>query len=51
MLDAAGAAPRWQACRDATDLPLGWRLRKFMTFTFPDQAARLKSLKARLRGR
>jgi glycosyltransferase involved in cell wall biosynthesis len=51
MLDATDPAQRWLACRSATGLPLGWRLRKFLTFTFPDQAARLKSAKARWRGR
>ena len=51
MLDAPGAAPRWRACRAAQGLPPGWRLRKFLTFTFPDAAARLKGLKARLRPR
>lgn len=51
MLDGPSAAARWRACRAAAGLPLGWRLRKLLTFTFPDQAARLKSLKARWRGR
>lgn len=51
MLDAPSDAERWQACRSAGALPMGWRLRKFMTFTFPDQAANLKSAKARWRGR
>ena len=51
MLDARDAAQRWQACRAATGLPAGWRLRKFLTFTFPDQAAGLKRAKAHWRGR
>ena len=51
MLDAPSASARWQALRAAADLPLGWRLRKLLTFTCPDQAARLKSVKARARGR
>ncbi len=51
MLDTPHAVQRWQACRAATALPLGWRLRKFLTFTWPDQAAWLKSAKARWRGR
>lgn len=51
MLDAADAGERWRALRAARDLPLGWRLRKLMTFTFPDQAANLKSTKARWRAR
>jgi hypothetical protein len=51
MLDAPSDAERWRACRSAGALPMGWRLRKFMTFTFPDQAANLKSAKARWRGR
>ena len=50
MIDAVDAAERWRACRAANDLPWGWRLRKFITFTFPDQAAGLKSTKARWRG-
>ena len=51
MLDAPDAPTRWQACMAAPGLPLGWRLRKFLTFTFPEQAAGLKHLKARWRGR
>lgn len=51
MLDAAGAAQRFAALRAARNLPLGWRLRKLLTFTYPDQAAMLKSAKARWRGR
>lgn len=51
MLSATGAAQRWRACRTTSGLPWGWRLRKFLTFTFPDQAARLKRTKARWRGR
>lgn len=50
MLDAPDAARRWQACLAASSLPLGWRLRKFLTFTYPNQAARLKSAKVRWRG-
>jgi hypothetical protein len=33
-----------------TQLPLGWRVRKFMTFSFTEQAAAIKRMKARLRG-
>lgn len=51
MLDAPSAAKRWQACRAANALPLYWRLRKFLTFTFPEQAARLKSAKSRWQGK
>lgn len=51
MIDAGDVAERWRALRAATELPWGWRLRKLMTFTFPDQAANLKSTKARWRGR
>ncbi|MEP7099908.1 MAG: glycosyltransferase [Burkholderiales bacterium] len=51
MLDAPNTAQRWLACRSARGLPLGWRVRKFMTFSCPDQAASLKSAKARWRGR
>lgn len=50
LIDAPDVARRWHACRAAAALPLGWRLRKFLTFTFPDQAAGLKWLKARWRG-
>ncbi len=51
ILSATGVAERWRAVRSAPGLPLGWRLRKFLTFTFPEQAARIKRTKARLRGR
>ena len=51
MLDAPGRAERWRSAMASTQLPLGWRLRKFMTFSFTDQAAALKRFKARLRGR
>ena len=51
LLDAPGAAARWRACRAARALPIGWRLRKFLTFTYPQQAAQLKIAQARLRGR
>jgi glycosyltransferase involved in cell wall biosynthesis len=51
MLDAPGAAQRWKACRTAHGLPVGWRLRKFLTFTWPEPAARLKAAKAALRRR
>lgn len=51
MLDAPGAAQRWRACRAARTLPLGWRVRKLLTFTYPDHAARIKSAKARWRAR
>lgn len=51
MLDADSIAHRWHACRLAHTLPLGWRLRKLLTFSFPAQAAQIKSAKARWRGR
>ncbi len=51
LVDAPNAWQRWQACLAATTVPLGWRLRKFLTFTFPNQAAILKSTKARWRRR
>ena len=51
MVDAADVDARWLALRAAGSLPLGWRLRKLLTFTFPDQAAGLKRTKARWRGR
>ena len=51
MLDAPGRVERWRAAMASTQLPLGWRLRKFMTFSFTEQAAALKRMKARLRGR
>jgi hypothetical protein len=51
MLDAGGIGQRWRACRDAPSLPLGWRLRKLLTFSFPDRAAQLKTLKSRWRKR
>ena len=51
MLDAASPAQRWQALRYSHALPLGWRLRKLLTYSYPAQAAALKRLKAQLRGR
>ena len=51
MLDAPGRAERWRSAIASSELPLGWRLRKFMTFSFTEQAAALKRFKARLRGR
>ncbi len=51
MLDARGRGARWRTAMASTHLPLGWRVRKFMTFSFTEQAAALKRLKARLRGR
>lgn len=51
MIDAPDNRARWQACLDASALPLGWRLRKFMTFSHPEQMSRLKVAQARLRGR
>lgn len=51
MLHAPDARARSQACRDADALPLGWRLRKLLTWSWPDQAAALKLAQARLRGR
>lgn len=51
MLDAPDATRRWASCKAATTLPLGWRFRKFLTFTFPDKAAQLKNAKANWRGR
>lgn len=51
MIDTPDRGARWQACRDASALPLGWRLRKFMTYSCPGQAAWIKLAQARLRGR
>lgn len=51
MIDAPDKRARWRACVDAAPLPLGWRLRKFMTFSFPDQVSWIKIAQARLRGR
>jgi len=51
MLDAPDRADRWRSAMASTQLPLGWRLRKFMTYSFSEQAAALKRMKARLRGR
>jgi hypothetical protein len=42
MIDAPDKRARWRACVDAAPLPLGWRLRKFMTFSFPDQVSWIK---------
>lgn len=51
MLDAPGRAARWRSAMAPSALPIGWRLRKFMTYSFTEQAAALKRVKARLRGR
>lgn len=51
MLDAPDIAARWRALREAPSLPAGWRLRKLLTFSYPDQAASLKLAQGRLRGR
>ena len=51
MLEAPGRGARWRAAMASTQLPLGWRVRKFLTFSFPEQAAAIKRLKARLRHR
>ena len=42
VLAARDAGERWQALRAAATLPLGWRVRKFLTFTFPERAAAIK---------
>ncbi|MCB2021934.1 MAG: glycosyltransferase [Rhizobacter sp.] len=51
MIDAPDTSARWQACRNASALPLGWRLRKFATYSCPEQASWIKLAQARLRGR
>ena len=51
MLDAQGRGARWRAAMANTQLPLGWRMRKFMTYSFTEQAAAIKRVKARLRGK
>lgn len=51
MLDAADIAARWRALRAAPSLPAGWRLRKLLTFSYPDQVAAMKLAQGRLRGR
>jgi glycosyltransferase involved in cell wall biosynthesis len=51
MIDAPDADARWQSCRNANALPLGWRLRKFATYSCPAQASWIKLVRARLRGR
>ncbi|MDP3824256.1 MAG: glycosyltransferase [Burkholderiales bacterium] len=51
MLDAQSRGARWRAAMANTQLPLGWRVRKFMTFSFTEQAAAIKRVKARLRGK
>ena len=51
MLDAPDRAGRWRSAMAPSSLPIGWRLRKFMTYSFTEQAASLKRMKARLRGR
>ena len=42
VVAAADTGTRWQALCEARGLPLGWRLRKFLTFTFPERAAAIK---------
>lgn len=51
MLNAASTGQRWQSALATRGLPLGWRVRKFLTFSMPGGAAALKRLKAGLRGR
>ena len=51
MLEAKGRGARWRAAMASTQLPLGWRVRKFMTYSFTEQAAAIKRVKARLRGK
>ncbi|HMN77061.1 MAG TPA: glycosyltransferase [Burkholderiaceae bacterium] len=51
MIDAPDHRTRWQSCVGAAALPLGWRLRKFVTFSYPEQISWLKIAQARLRGR
>ncbi len=51
MIDAAGVGARWKACRDAAALPLGWRLRKLLTYSCPEQVSWIKLAQARLQGR
>lgn len=42
VVTAEDTGMRWQALREARGLPLGWRVRKFLTFTFPERAAAIK---------
>jgi glycosyltransferase involved in cell wall biosynthesis len=42
VVTAGDTGTRWQALREARGLPLGWRMRKFLTFTFPERAAAIK---------
>jgi glycosyltransferase involved in cell wall biosynthesis len=42
VVTATETGTRWRALREAPDLPLGWRFRKFLTFTFPERAAAIK---------
>jgi glycosyltransferase involved in cell wall biosynthesis len=51
MLEAQGRGARWRAAMASSHLPLGWRVRKFMTYSFTEQAAAIKRMKARLRGK
>ncbi len=51
MIDAKGRGARWRAAMASWQLPIGWRVRKFLTHSFTDQAAAVKRLKARLRGK
>ena len=51
MFEAQGRGARWRAAMASTQLPLGWRVRKFMTYSFTEQAAAIKRMKARLRGK
>lgn len=50
MIHAPDALARWQACQAVQTLPWPWWLRKFLTITFPQPAARLKHSKARWHG-
>lgn len=51
MIEAPDSRTRWQACASAAALPLGWRMRKWLTYACPEQAAWLKLAQARMRGR
>lgn len=42
MVDAESTSARWSAALASRDLRLDWRLRKFLTFTFPERAAAIK---------
>lgn len=47
MLEAPGVVDRWRGLRKADALPLAWRLRKFLSISWPAPSAACKRMAAR----